>query len=203
MPNDTRWTSDHREYVGGLWAEAAATTMTKLWKLGLKPHHRVLDVGCGSLRIGRFLLLYLKPAHYVGVEPVVWPLQTALKEEPGVGELAAMRGARFFSSLEDVWANPDIPCLDFVLAHGIFPHASLEECRKILVHSKELLKPEGTFVASFKPGDEDQNPEPWTYPQGRTHSSRNLRGYAMGLWKKVWIDQEGHSRKGHVWLIAQ
>ena len=203
MPNDTRWTSDHREYVGGLWAEAAATTMTKLWKLGLKPHHRVLDVGCGSLRIGRFLLLYLKPGHYVGVDPVAWPIERAQACEAGLEALCRARKMTFVLSLEEALRVDGESRFDFVLAHGIFPHASLEECRKILVHSKELLKPEGTFVASFKPGYEDQNPEPWTYPQGRTHSNRNMRGYAMGLWKKVWIDEEGHSRKGHVWLLAQ
>ena len=35
---------------------------------GLKPEHRFLDVGCGSLRAGVRLVDYLEPGHYHGLD---------------------------------------------------------------------------------------------------------------------------------------
>ncbi|MFP8873463.1 MAG: hypothetical protein VCB42_02780, partial [Myxococcota bacterium] len=49
-----------------------ATQFRLLCTLGLREHHRLLDFGCGSLRAGRFLIPYLKPGHYHGVEPNRW-----------------------------------------------------------------------------------------------------------------------------------
>ena len=49
-----------------------ATQFRLLCSLGLRATHRVLDFGCGSLRAGRFLLTYLDPGGYWGVEPHRW-----------------------------------------------------------------------------------------------------------------------------------
>jgi len=40
-----------------------------LCALGLREHHSVLDVGCGSLRAGRLPITYLAPGRYFGIEP--------------------------------------------------------------------------------------------------------------------------------------
>ena len=37
--------------------------------LGLRERHRLLDIGCGSLRVGRVLIPYLGRGNYVGIEP--------------------------------------------------------------------------------------------------------------------------------------
>lgn len=57
----------HRAFYGRPWAigefQAAA-----LFRLGVQPHHRVLDLGCGAGRVGAPLLRRLNPGCYVGVE---------------------------------------------------------------------------------------------------------------------------------------
>src|SRR5687767_8651909 len=40
-----------------------------LVKEGLLPRHKVLDIGCGSLRAGYWLIHFLDPGGYCGVEP--------------------------------------------------------------------------------------------------------------------------------------
>lgn len=40
-----------------------------LLALGIKAHHRVLDFGCGSLRVGRWLIGYLTQGQYWGLDP--------------------------------------------------------------------------------------------------------------------------------------
>jgi len=47
----------------------AAMTFGLLTSLGLRQHRSLLDVGCGSLRIGRLLIPYLNEAKYTAIEP--------------------------------------------------------------------------------------------------------------------------------------
>jgi hypothetical protein len=51
----------HRAFVGQpqRYDVAAASQFALLFLLGLREHHRVLDFGCGSLRLGRLLIPYL------------------------------------------------------------------------------------------------------------------------------------------------
>lgn len=45
-----------------------ATQFALLYVLRLREHHRLLDIGCGSLRAGRMLISYLRPGGYTGVD---------------------------------------------------------------------------------------------------------------------------------------
>src|SRR5260370_8123111 len=57
-----------REAVGGLWDEIGQLQIDFLLSQGLTPHHRLLDIGCGSLRGGVKLIRYLDAGHYAGVD---------------------------------------------------------------------------------------------------------------------------------------
>ena len=37
----------HREIVGGMWDELGRLQMGALQAHGMRPHHRLLDIGCG------------------------------------------------------------------------------------------------------------------------------------------------------------
>src|SRR3989449_5135255 len=58
----------HREAVGGLWDEIGQLQIDFLVSQGLMPHHRLLDIGCGSLRGGVKMIRYLDVGHYAGVD---------------------------------------------------------------------------------------------------------------------------------------
>ena len=64
----------YRAYVGPPedYDLIAAMTFNLLTTLGLRQHHSLLDVGCGSLRIGRLLIPYLNRKKYFGLEPHQW-----------------------------------------------------------------------------------------------------------------------------------
>ena len=66
---------------------------------GLTPYSRVLDVGCGALRLGYWLMRLLEPGHYFGIEPNREMLDVGLRElvEPDVVEHADAH----FSANED------------------------------------------------------------------------------------------------------
>lgn len=54
----------HRDIVGGRWDETGRVQMGLLLSAGLQPHHHLLDIGAGSMRLGCKAVPYLDPGHY-------------------------------------------------------------------------------------------------------------------------------------------
>ena len=75
----------YRAYVGPPedYDLIAAMAFNLLTTLGLRQHHSLLDVGCGSLRIGRLLIPYLNRGKYFGVEPNEWLVDEGIRRELG------------------------------------------------------------------------------------------------------------------------
>ena len=57
----------HRQYVGGNWDEIGNLQFNFLKSKGLKPESYLLDIACGSLRLGVKAIPYLNPDHYLGI----------------------------------------------------------------------------------------------------------------------------------------
>lgn len=64
-----------------------ASQFRLLTTLGLRDHHKVLDFGCGSLRVGRLLLPYLLPDNYYGIDPNKWLIEDAIRNEVGADQI--------------------------------------------------------------------------------------------------------------------
>lgn len=58
----------HRTRVGGQWDELGELQLEFMIAQGLRPEHRLLDVGCGALRAGIRFVDYLQPAGYYGID---------------------------------------------------------------------------------------------------------------------------------------
>src|SRR6516165_1422491 len=58
----------HREAVGGLWEDMGRLQLDFLTSQGLKPEHKLLDIGCGSMRGGVHFVSYLEKGNYSGVD---------------------------------------------------------------------------------------------------------------------------------------
>lgn len=54
----------HRDIVGGRWEETGLIQMQILLNHGLDPHHYLLDIGAGSMRLGCRAVPYLAAGHY-------------------------------------------------------------------------------------------------------------------------------------------
>jgi len=77
--------SHYRAYVGPPvdYDLVAAMSLGLLTTLGLRQQHQVLDIGCGSLRIGRLLIPYLNRGGYTGLEPNEWLVHDGIANEIG------------------------------------------------------------------------------------------------------------------------
>jgi SAM-dependent methyltransferase len=132
----------HFERVGRLCFEV-------LLKEGLRPSSRVLDVGCGALRAGYWLMRFLDTGCYFGVEPNREMLRVGLEEivQPDV---LARAGARFAHN-DDFDFSVFGERFDFVLARSIWTHTSKAQIRTMLSSFAATAAPEGAFLASYHP----------------------------------------------------
>ena len=61
----------------GIWPHLQQYQFNALTRLGLKPHHSVVDIGCGPLTVGVALIPYLDSGNYAGVDLLPEPLVEA------------------------------------------------------------------------------------------------------------------------------
>lgn len=63
----------------GIWPQLQQYQFNALTRLGLKPNHSVVDIGCGPLTVGVQLISYLDRGNYVGVDLLQEPLVEAYR----------------------------------------------------------------------------------------------------------------------------
>jgi SAM-dependent methyltransferase len=155
----------YRAYVGPPedYDLIAAMTFNLLTTLGLRQHHSLLDVGCGSLRIGRLLIPYLNRGKYFGVEPNNWLVEAGIEHELGKDVVRVKRPTFFFYELPERVVQAKVS-FDFALAQSIFSHCGLDLINGWLSAISRSLAPDGALVATFLVGEENSAQTGWIYP---------------------------------------
>jgi cyclopropane fatty-acyl-phospholipid synthase-like methyltransferase len=141
----------------------SAMAFNLLTTLGLRQHHSVLDIGCGSLRIGRLLIPYLNQEKYFGTEPNEWLIAEGIRRELGETLVQIKRPTFFLSDSPDTIVQANIP-FDFALAQSIFSHCGLDLINGWLSAISRSLAKDGAVVATFLIGEEDCTKTGWIYP---------------------------------------
>jgi cyclopropane fatty-acyl-phospholipid synthase-like methyltransferase len=201
--------SEHyRAYVGpaGQWDFMGATQFRLLTALGLRENHMVLDLGCGSLRAGKFLILYLARGHYCGIEPNGWLVDDAIARELGA-DLVALKAPRFSTS-DTFYAAGFETRFDFIVAQSIFSHTGPEMVHQALSNCGSTLADCGLVVATFIHSSEAPDfvveALGWTYPGCTTYAparvldlakSAGLSGRALPWYhpRQTWYALARHS----------
>lgn len=189
---------DPREAVGGMWDEIGPLQLDTLRLHGLRPDHRVLDVGAGCLRGGVHIAKYLDRNRYWATD-----LSQVLLDE-GAQNLVTSglgsRGARLRIARDFTFTEVEDQKFDFVQAFGVFtdvPGDSIRECFANLV---KVMAPNGRVFATFALGDQFaddpvllQFKYPWSFFEGL--------GREFG-WEIELIRGFKHP-KGHSLLVAR
>jgi cyclopropane fatty-acyl-phospholipid synthase-like methyltransferase len=155
----------YRAYVGPPedYDLIAAMTFNLLTTLGLRQHHSLLDIGCGSLRIGRLLIPYLNRGRYFGVEPNKWLVDEGIRRELGETLVQIKRPTFLFSGSPEAITQAQT-AFDFALAQSIFSHCGLDLIKGWLSAIARSLAQQGALVATFLIGEEDSSRTGWIYP---------------------------------------
>lgn len=143
-------TGSHRNFVGGVgwrWERGGLGQLTFLKKNGLRPEHKLLDIGCGSLRAGRHLVDYVDRGNYYGVDANRSIIQAGYDVELTDEQRAIL-------PVENLRANDRFNVdfgvkFDFAIAQSVFTHVSLNHMRLCLYRLGKVMAPGGVFFASF------------------------------------------------------
>lgn len=168
----------YRAFVGppGDYDLVAAMTFNLLTTLGLRQHHRLLDIGCGSLRVGRLLIPYLNVGNYTGFEPNSWLVEDGRRLETGEDQVRIKRPEFIFSNSPETLGRRDR--FDFAVAQSIFSHCGADLLGRWLNASSLCLKPSGALVATAILADKDFKGEGWIYPDCVAYKFQTLEAAA-------------------------
>lgn len=131
----------------GYWSEIQAYQIGTVRKLGLQPHHRLLDLGCGPLRGGLGFIRYLDAGHYTGID---------LREE-SIAE-AHMQIAREglaaknpFLVVSDSFGQKELNGhkFDYIWCSQLLYHLDERQVNALLRQVSRLLTPKGKFYGDI------------------------------------------------------
>jgi len=169
----------YKAYVGppSQYDFMGATQFRLLCALGLRAHHSLLDVGCGSLRAGRLFISYLDANRYCGIEPNRWLIEEAIINQLGQDQIR-IKNPRFddnatFST--EMFAEK----FDFVVAQSIFSHTGQDLTSMALENLGEALKPDGILAATFVEGRNNSLGNGWVYPDCVAYRPTQIRKFAV------------------------
>jgi hypothetical protein len=164
----------YRAYVGppADYDLIAANAFCLLSSLGLRADHRLTDIGCGSLRIGRLLIPFLNSGMYTGVEPNQWLVEEAIEKEVGNDQVRIK--APVFHFRGDAQGIP-AHSQRWALAQSIFSHCGPDLLDIWVKDVAGILSPEGSLVATFVEGATDTASNGWLYPACNTYSWTTIK----------------------------
>jgi SAM-dependent methyltransferase len=137
----------HRQAVGGAWDEIGKLQFDFLVQHGLRPHHRLVDVGCGSLRGGVHFIRYLDDGHYYGIDREQWLLAAGREIElprAGLEDRTVHLLCRDDFDLTQFGIE-----FDYALAQSVFTHLPWNSVLRCLVNVQRALCSRGEFYATF------------------------------------------------------
>jgi len=154
----------YRAWVGPPvnYDKLSAMQFCTLMTLGLRDHHSVLDLGCGSLRGGRLLIPYLLPDRYCGIEPEAWLIKAAFDYELG-HDIIKIKRPRFDHNT-DFNLGVFGQTFDYIMAQSIFSHAALWQIESCLKSVYSVMHDDTIFIATYRPSEKDYTGTEWVYP---------------------------------------
>jgi len=178
-----------------------------LLKAGLSPSAKVIDLGCGVLRGGYWLIHFLDPGCYCGIEPRNDRLRIGVDSilEP---DTLKIKRPRFDSNpVFDTSAFGEK--FDFFLAYSIWTHASKSQIVTMLDSFLKDSKETGVFLVTYLPPTWRHHDYKGNHWYGTSHESE-IPGCVHHSYR--WINAKCHKKGlrvrklgqdeslGHFWL---
>ncbi len=130
-----------------LWKEHQSMQISFLQKRGLQPSSRVLDLGCGPMRLGVALIPMLSEGRYFGqdINPETLVYGEEVLRQKGITEDAPYT---LFAS--DQFDLSTVDCeIDIAFSNSLFSHLTLNSILTCLLRVKDVLAPKGIYYSTF------------------------------------------------------
>lgn len=196
---------DHRAVIGGLWDQIGGLQLEFLRANGLTPQSRLLDIGCGSLRLGVVAVDYLDAGLYWGTD-INASLLTAGYEREIVPAGLAQKLPRENLIVDGEFAFTGLPrSFDFAIAQSVFTHLPFNHMRLCLANLAEHVEGACTFFMTVFIAPDNVLSKPFaqqpggvtTYPHRDPYhySLADLNHAAVGLpWRIDYVGDWMHPR---------
>lgn len=129
------------------WYTFSDWQINTLVELGLKPQHKLLDIGCGPLRLGMQAVPYLEPNNYFaidGFKPYLNLGQEIFKELELSDNYSVLHNDSFeFGHFDDHF--------DFAIASAVITHLSKSQVDKVFDELKKVMNKDGVFLMTYLP----------------------------------------------------
>lgn len=131
----------------GYWKEMQEYQLNLLKKMGLKPYHTLLDIGCGPLSGGLAFIPYLDSGHYVGIDI----RSNSIAEAHIQVAKAGLADKTPFLAVSSTFGRNELGDLkfDYVWASQIMYHFDPEKIESCLEQVSARLKPDAKFYADI------------------------------------------------------
>ena len=138
----------------GVWDELQSFQIGCLRAFGLRPEHRLLDIGCGPLQGGVAFVRYLAPGNYVGLDVSEEALREGrrLLEREGLAD----RGAALYLSEDFGRELLGEQTFDYAWASQFLYHLNDEQLEALLSELARRLAPGGRFLGDAKLAEGDE-----------------------------------------------
>jgi hypothetical protein len=169
----------------GTFEQAGREQLIALLQEGLNPESKVLEIGCGCLRIAYWLVRFLDGGCYHGIEPA------RQRVEYGLQYLFTSEEARQKQPRFDFNPNFDSSVFDaqfdFFLARSIWTHACKRQIEATLDSFIRDSTPSGIFLTSYLPAQSTEDDYQGDHWVGTSHES----------------DTPGVIRHSLAWIVQQ
>jgi cyclopropane fatty-acyl-phospholipid synthase-like methyltransferase len=164
---------NYRAYVGPFndYDLVSAMVFNLLTCFGLRESHKLLDIGCGSLRCGRLLIPYLNESNYYANEPNQWLIEDA-KKVLGKDIFLIKKPNIIYQDNLDKFNNIKF---DYILAQSIFSHAGSDILEKYLISLSSCFKKETLFFFTSIIDEKANIKKGWFYPECISYNSEYLK----------------------------
>ena len=146
---DMRVDRDPHTAVGPNWEKLGKLQFDFLVAMGMKPHHRMLDIGCGTLRGGRHAIRYLDSGNYAGMDlsPKAIEYGHTLIKEEGLSDKHARIMVSAHQDLKFKEFEGDT--FDFILAQSVFTHLMPEHIEECFRHIVDVMDAGSVFYFTY------------------------------------------------------
>lgn len=187
----------HRAYVGGVdsdsWYSIGKRQYHFLVSEGLRSDHKFIDIACGSLRLGQYLIPMLSDGCYFGLEGEPKLVEAGLKKEL-MFDLAKLKKAQFAFNYDFDFSEFDD--FDYAIAQSLFTHLTLVDIEKCFHNLRDKAHVGSRFYSTFFEGDSASNPnseshanKDWYYSLVQFEEIAAKTG-----WELSYIGDWGHER---------
>lgn len=182
--------------------QAGREQLIALLAHGMNPESTVLEFGCGCLRIAYWLVRFLDPGHYCGLEPARGRVELGL-QYLFYDEIRRIKQPRFeFNAHFDPSAFG--MQFDYVLARSIWSHASKRQIGMMLDAFLRFARPDGVLLTSYLP-TESSDPEYQAFLTARFPEGCGPGGYDGDAWVGTSHESDASGVVQHslAWIVEQ